>query len=68
MTARIKNYEVDDAGIEFEIRSPNGQRHRGDLFLTKTGLIWCQGKTRRPQGQEIRWADFIKWAQDRSKK
>ena len=45
-------------GIEFEIRATDDNRHIGDLFVTKTGLIWCQGRTWRQNGSVISWAQL----------
>jgi hypothetical protein len=63
----IKSFDVDmevkNAGIEFEVYSPDGSSHVGDLILTKRNLIWCKGRTRRENGQEISWGDFTKWAE-----
>ena len=57
------NMEVKVSGIEFEVRSPNGQKHLGDLVLTKSRLIWCPGQTRPKNGHKIKWEDFIKLAE-----
>jgi hypothetical protein len=27
--------------------------------VTKTGLVWCKGKTKPENGQKISWKDFI---------
>ncbi len=50
--------EVKNKGIEFEVRSPNGE-HRGDLVLTKTSLIWCPGQTKPENGYKVDWDTFI---------
>lgn len=67
MKVTIKSFEVDmevkNAGIEFEVYSPDGVVHLGDLILTKRNLIWCKGRTRRDNGQEISWAKFTDWAE-----
>jgi hypothetical protein len=64
---KIKSFEVDmevkNAGIEFEVFSPDGSKHVGDLILTKGNLIWCKGRTRRENGQEISWSKFADWAE-----
>ena len=63
MNVTIKNFdvamEVKNKGIEFEVRSPDGSQHLGDLILTKTQLIWCKGRTRRDAGEKVSWAEFI---------
>ncbi len=53
--------EVKNTGVEFEVRT-NKDEFLGDCFVTKTGLIWCQGKTKRENGVSISWEDFIDWA------
>lgn len=62
MNVKIKNFNVEmdvkNSGIEFEIRSTNGG-FLGDLFLTKSGLTWCKGKTTRKRGKKMSWDKFI---------
>ena len=68
MQVKIKTFDVDmevkNNGLEFEVRSPDGKRQLGDLYLTKTKLIWCKGKTVRENGQEVKWEQFIQWMAD----
>ncbi len=52
--------DVKASGVEFEVRSPDGEEHLGDLVLTKTSLIWCPGKTRPENGHKVDWKTFIK--------
>jgi hypothetical protein len=56
--------EIENNGVELDVYSADGADHLGDLIVTKSGLIWCKGKTGRAKGTKISWADFIKWAQD----
>lgn len=66
MKVGIKSFNVEmdvkTKGIEFEVYD-NGEdgAFRGDCILTKTGLIWCEGRTRRAQGKHVSWNDFIAW-------
>jgi len=53
------NMDVKNKGIEFEVRSPDGQTRFGDCYLTKTELIWCPGKKNKQNGVGIKWEDFI---------
>ena len=66
MKVSIKRFnvtmDVKTSGIEFEVRTPNGKEHLGDLVLTKSKLIWCPGSTQRENGHQIKWTDFIEWA------
>ena len=66
MKVTIKSFdvgmEVKNSGIEFDIHSPDGENFLGDLILTKTGLIWCDGKTSRANGKKVSWQEFIAWA------
>lgn len=61
MNVSIKNFnvamEVKNSGIEFEIRSTTDV-HIGDLVITKTSLIWCEGKTQRANGKKISLDEF----------
>jgi hypothetical protein len=52
------NMEVKSKGVEFEVRSPDND-FLGDCYLTMTGLIWCNGKIDRDNGEKISWGDFI---------
>ena len=54
------NMEVKNTGIEFEVRDNDGT-FRGDCFVTKTGLIWCEGRTQRENGVPVSWGEFIEW-------
>lgn len=62
MDIRIKKFDVrmnvKSKGIEFEVRSPDGEQHVGDCYLTMTGVIWCQGKTTKENGVKISWKDL----------
>lgn len=63
MNVKIKNFDVDvdvkQKGIEFEVRTPNGDSQLGDCYLTMTGLIWCPGKTVKKNGVKVAWQEFI---------
>ena len=65
MKVRVKEFTIDmdikTIGIELEVREVKG-KFLGDCFVTKTGLIWCEGKTDRANGKKIPWKKFIKWA------
>lgn len=65
MDVNVKNFNVSmsvkNKGIEFEIYEPNGGAFRGDLILTKTKLIWCEGKTKPENGVQVTWNEFIEW-------
>lgn len=62
MKVRIKNLSVDmevkNNGVEFEVRD-TADNFLGDCFITKTGLIWCKGKTAKANGKKISWNKFI---------
>lgn len=56
MQVKIKQFDVQmdlkNNGIELEIKDNDGA-FLGDLIVTKTGLIWCEGKTARKNGKKI---------------
>jgi hypothetical protein len=57
----IKSFDVDMAiksGIELVVLDPKDGKRMGALTITKTGLIWCPGKTRAETGKKIKWAEF----------
>jgi len=62
MNVSIKDFDVNmkikNNGIELDISDSNDE-HLGDLFVTKTKLIWCKGKKKRENGKEIKWEDFM---------
>ena len=64
MQVRIKKFdvamEIKYNGIEIDVSDPQGH-HLGDLVITKTKLIWCQGRTRRRHGKAVTWAKFIEY-------
>lgn len=55
--------EIKNSGVEFDVYSPDGKDHHGDLVVTKTGLTWCKGRTRPENGVKVSWLQFIKWAE-----
>lgn len=64
MNVSIKKFnvamEIKTKGVELEVRNP-ADAHQGDLILTKTKLIWCEGKTRPRNGKKVTWKRFIEW-------
>ena len=62
MKVEIKRFnvkmELKTSGMELDICDNSGNR-RGDLVITNTKLIWCQGKTTPTNGKEITWDEFI---------
>lgn len=64
MKVKIKDFKIDmevkNSGLEFEVRS-NNDEHRGDAYVTKSGLTWCNGKTTRAKGTKVTWDEFIEW-------
>jgi hypothetical protein len=52
--------ELKNTGVELAV-SHNDGSHKGDLYVTKTGLIWCSGKTKRENGKKIGWHEFAEY-------
>lgn len=52
--------EVKNKGIELDVYDTQ-DKHLGDLIVTKSGLIWCKGRTRKENGTPVSWAEFIAW-------
>lgn len=69
MNVSIKKFNVEmdvrNSGIEFEIRSTTDQ-HIGDLIITKTKLVWCEGRTRAANGKAISWEEFREFMNKRA--
>jgi len=64
MQVSIKRFAVEmnvkQAGIEFGVWD-NAGTFKGDCYVTSTGLIWCQGKTKKENGVRVTWDEFIEW-------
>lgn len=56
--------EVKNKGIELDVYD-NQDNHLGDLIVTKSGLVWCKGRTRKENGAQVTWKDFITWMESR---
>jgi hypothetical protein len=50
--------QVKQNGIELEVRSANGGTQIGDCYATMTGLVWCKGRTTKPNGVKMKWEDL----------
>jgi hypothetical protein len=46
-------------GVAIEIDVSNNDKHLGDLYVAKSRLIWCKGKTSQENGKRISWTKFI---------
>jgi len=61
MNVKIKQFDVEmeikNNGIEIDVS--NAEKHLGDLYITKSRLIWCKGKKRQKNGRKISWSKFI---------
>ncbi len=70
MDVKIKKFNVDMAvkskGIEFEVRRPRGKGRLGDLYLTMSGLTWCEGQVTKKNGKTVKWEQFIDWMKTES--
>ncbi|MBD3653149.1 hypothetical protein [Kangiella sp.] len=62
MKVNIKNLnvsmEVKNSGIEFSVYD-SSDKFLGDMFVTKSGLTWCKGRTSKQNGKRITWNKFI---------
>ncbi len=67
MNVKIKDFdvamEIKNNGIELDVADTDGV-HLGDLYVTKTKLVWCKGRISRENGKEIKWADFIEYMEN----
>ena len=67
MNVRIKQFdvamEIKNNGIEIDV-SDTTEKHLGDLFVTKTRLIWCQGRAKKKNGKKISWLKFIEMMEE----
>jgi hypothetical protein len=64
MQVSIKKFSVEmsvkNNGVEFQVHDNDGT-FRGDCYVTKSGLVWCQGKTKKENGAKVNWNEFIEW-------
>ncbi|NNN24374.1 hypothetical protein HLG94_08115 [Pseudomonas nitroreducens] len=64
MKVGIKNLSVEmdvkTKGVEFDVYD-NKENFLGDMFVTKSGLVWCKGKTKKENGVRVSWEEFIAW-------
>ena len=50
--------EIKNKGVELDVYD-SSNNHLGDFIVTKSGLIWCKGKTTSAKGKKIKWEEFI---------
>ena len=58
----VQSLDIGSKGIEIDVREnkkDSKSSHIGDLFVTMTKLIWCKGKTEKPNGVSFTWAQFM---------
>lgn len=64
MRVAIKNLsvqmDVKNKGVEFDVYDNQGN-FCGDMIVTKSGLVWCKGKTMQKNGVKVSWEKFIEW-------
>jgi hypothetical protein len=62
MQVSIKKFDVKmdikSNGIEVDVADTRGT-HLGDLYVTMTSVIWCDGKTSKAKGKKLSWEKFI---------
>lgn len=62
MKVKIKHFgidmEVKNKGVVLDVYDTKG-KHLGDIQVTKTGLVWCNGK--KATGPKATWTEFIDW-------
>jgi hypothetical protein len=55
----FKGLELGNNGIELKVYGAgNAGEHIGDLYLKKTGIVWCVGRTTEAKGKKISWEEF----------
>lgn len=68
MNVSVKNFpvtmEIKTKGIELDVYDTDGT-HLGDLVVTKSKLVWCQGRTTVRHGKPITWLKFIEFMNGR---
>jgi hypothetical protein len=54
--------DVKNNGVEFGVWDMS-ERHLGNIYVRKTGLVWCDGKKSAKNGKSISWQKFIDWTE-----
>jgi hypothetical protein len=61
-----KYVSIKEFGLDLEVKNKgmtldvyDGNKHKGDIQITKTGLTWCNGKEQT--GPKKTWQEFIDW-------
>lgn len=57
------NMEVKTSGVEFAVHDTSN-KFLGNFFVTKSGLIWCKGKTKKQNGTKITWKKFLETVEE----
>lgn len=61
MDVSIKKFDVamqlKNNGIEVDVY--DNSTHLGDFIISKGGIEWCSGRTRRGNGKRLTWKQFI---------
>jgi hypothetical protein len=64
MEVHVKSLDADidlkNNGMEIGVWDGDG-KFLGDLYVAKSGLTWCKGKTTRAKGIKASWNEFIDW-------
>jgi len=67
MQVKIKSFDVEmdvkNNGVEFQVHDNDG-KFLGDVYVAKSGVTWCAGKTTRANGKKVTWAKFIELMSD----
>lgn len=51
--------ELKSNGIELGVYTPDNEVQLGDCYVAMVGLTWCKGRTKRENGIQVKWQDFI---------
>lgn len=60
--------DVKTNGVEFEVRNAANTSQVGDCYVTKVGLVWCKGRTTKPNGVKISWDELATLLQSQATK
>ena len=56
-TVRMKStveQELKNKGIQIAV-TDSGGKHQANFYVTKTGIEYCEGKTRKGNGVSVSW-------------
>lgn len=52
--------DLGNNGIELDVYDGK-DTHLGDLIISKSGVVWCKGRTIKKNGVKVSWENLIEF-------